>query len=99
MDILVAAAVVIALSALIGIALRFAADSRDGLRSEEHQPAMYGMTRDDPAHEQRLAIEILIAQDRRLRGQLSTAGLSAASAERLLSLPRHSRPRSSIAIA
>ncbi len=80
MDILVAAAVVIALSALIGIALRFAADSRDGLRSEEHQLARFGVTRDDPAHEQRLAIEILIAQDRRLRAQPSTAGLSAASA-------------------
>jgi hypothetical protein len=75
MDVLNIAAVLIAFSAFVATALRFAADSRDGLRSEEHQSSLYGVTRGDPSHEQRLAEELLAAQARRLRARSNPAGL------------------------
>ena len=79
MDILVIVALPIAFSAVVATALRSAADSRDGFRSEEHRLALYGATRADPGHEQRLATELLAARERRHRGGSIGAASYAAS--------------------
>ena len=80
MHILIIVALLIACSAVVATALRFAADGRDGFRSEEHQLALYGVTRADPGHEQRLATELLAARERRHLGRPITTGSYAASA-------------------
>ena len=80
MDVLIIVALLIAFPAVFATALRFAADSRDGFRSEEHRLALLGATRADPGHEQRLATELLAARERRHPGGSSSAGSYAASA-------------------
>ena len=80
MDILIIVALLIAFPAVFATALRFAADSRDGFRSEEDRLALHGVTRADPGHEQRLATELLAARERRHPGGSSSAGSYAAAA-------------------
>ena len=78
MDILfIVAAVFIAFSALFATSLRFAADSRDGLRSPEQELARRGVRwAIDPAHDRALAGELAAA---RLRRHGRTAGPSTVS--------------------
>ena len=79
MDAPIVVALLIALPAVFATALRFAADSRDGVRSEEHRLAVRGVPwTADPAEDRGLALELRAARARRAR--LATVAAAETSA-------------------